>query len=122
MSFTALLAPMNSCEMHTVTAVERPGTKPRFLSQKVETNDPLKKIPSTTANATRCSVKVERVSEIQERARSVFPLMLGIVSTAVPVTLENFDLVATGCYYSAIVGAIGQFSTEVPIFAEQRKL
>ncbi|KAJ7502345.1 hypothetical protein B0H11DRAFT_1620356, partial [Mycena galericulata] len=33
----------------------RPGMRPRFFIQKIEANEPEKKIPSTAANATRRS-------------------------------------------------------------------
>jgi hypothetical protein len=59
-----------------------PGMRPRFLSQKMEANDPEKKIPSTAAKAMRRSAKVERVSVIHLSAQSAFFLMQGMVSMA----------------------------------------
>ena len=36
----------------------RPGIRPRFFNQKIEQNDPEKKIPSTQANATSLVAKL----------------------------------------------------------------
>jgi len=58
----------------------RPGMRPRFLSQKMEAKDPLKKIPSTAAKATRRCAKVEFLSEIHLRAQSAFLRMQGTVT------------------------------------------
>ena len=45
----------SSREINSLEKVS-PGIKPRFLSQKMAQNEPLKKIPSTAANATkRCA-------------------------------------------------------------------
>ena len=41
-----------------------PGMRPRSLSQKIDANEPEKKMPSTTANATRRSANVASRSEI----------------------------------------------------------
>jgi hypothetical protein len=54
--------------------------RPRFLSQKMEAKEPLKKIPSTAAKATRRLAKVEFLSEIQRRAQSAFLRMQGTVT------------------------------------------
>ena len=59
----------------------RPGISPRFLSQKMEQNDPEKKMPSTAAKATRRSAK-EASSPIHRRAQSAFFFTAGIVSMA----------------------------------------
>ena len=53
--------------------------RPRFLSQKIEANEPEKKMPSTAANATRRSPKTDLSSEIQRRAHSAFLAMQGTV-------------------------------------------
>jgi hypothetical protein len=53
--------------------------RPRFLSQKIEAKEPEKKIPSTAANATRRSAKVEFASEIQRRAQAAFLRMHGTI-------------------------------------------
>jgi hypothetical protein len=45
----------------------RPGMRPRFLSQKIAQKLPLKKMPSTAANATRRSAN-ELVSLIQTKS------------------------------------------------------
>jgi hypothetical protein len=47
-----------------------PGIKPRFFNQKMEQNEPLKKIPSTATNAISCSVNVPLL--IQRSAQSAF--------------------------------------------------
>ena len=55
--------------------------RPRFFSQKIAQNEPEKKMPSTTAKATRRSAK--RVdSVIQRSAHSAFFLTHGTVSSA----------------------------------------
>ena len=59
----------------------RPGMTPRFFSQKMAANDPEKKMPSTAANATTLSPKVDP-SEIQSMAQSAFFLTQGNVSIA----------------------------------------
>lgn len=46
----------------------------------MEANDPLKKIPSTAAKATRRLAKVEFLSEIHLRAQSAFLRMHGTVT------------------------------------------
>jgi len=43
-----------------------PGSRPRFLSQKIEQNEPEKNIPSTAAKATSLSAKVEVEPEMRE--------------------------------------------------------
>ena len=55
--------------------------RPRFLSQKMEANEPEKKMPSTAANATRRSPKMDRSSEIHRIAQSAFFLMQGTVQS-----------------------------------------
>src|ERR1700760_2391835 len=55
----------------------RPGMRPRFLSQKIEAKEPLKKIPSTAAKATRREAKVEFLSQIHRMAQSAFFRMHG---------------------------------------------
>jgi hypothetical protein len=57
----------------------KPGMRPRFLSQKMDANDPEKNIPSTAAKATRRSAKVESLSAIQRRAHSALALMQGTI-------------------------------------------
>ena len=42
----------------------KPGMRPRFLSQKMEANEPEKKMPSTAAKAMRRSANVARSSAI----------------------------------------------------------
>lgn len=59
-----------------------PGMSPLFLSQKMDANDPEKKIPSTAANATSRSANVDSVDEIHLRAQSAFLRMHGMVSMA----------------------------------------
>ena len=46
----------SSREMSSLEKV-RPGMRPRFFSQKIAQKEPEKKMPSTTANATRRSAK-----------------------------------------------------------------
>ena len=55
----------------------KPGMSPRFLSQKMEANDPEKKIPSTAANAISRSPNTAFGSEIHRKAQSAFFLMQG---------------------------------------------
>lgn len=54
-----------------------PGILERFLSQKMDANDPEKKIPSTAAKATSRSPKVDRSSEIQRMAQSALSFTHG---------------------------------------------
>jgi hypothetical protein len=56
--------------------------RPRFLSQKIEANDPEKKMPSTAAKAMRRSANDDSSSSIHRRAQSAFFLMQGMVSMA----------------------------------------
>jgi hypothetical protein len=56
----------------------RPRIMPRSRSQKMDANEPLKKMPSTQANATKRSANVV-VSFIQCRAQSAFFLTNGSV-------------------------------------------
>ena len=65
---------MNSFE------VQRPGIKPRFFNQKIEQNDPEKKIPSTAAKAIRRSAKLPFF--IQRSAHCAFLVTHGTVSIA----------------------------------------
>jgi len=51
----------------------RPGIEPRFLSQKIGVNDPLKKIPSTTANAMR--PETQRIAQLTSMGKEY---MLGL--------------------------------------------
>ena len=55
----------------------KPGMRPRFLSQKIDAKDPEKKIPSTAANATSRSAKVEFLSAIHFNAHSALALIQG---------------------------------------------
>jgi hypothetical protein len=71
----------SSREMSSLEKV-RPGMRPRFLSQKIEANEPEKKMPSTAAKAMRRSANVERVSVIHLRAHEAFFWMHGMVSMA----------------------------------------
>ena len=74
----------SSREMSSLENVN-PGMRPRFLSQKMDANEPEKKIPSTAAKATRRSAKLEFWSAIQRRAHSALALMQGtIISTLSP--------------------------------------
>ncbi|MNE82150.1 hypothetical protein D3C80_1788500 [compost metagenome] len=59
---------------------DSPGIKPRFFNQKIEQNEPEKKIPSTAANATNRSAK-DPLS-IQRKAQSAFLRTQSIVSKA----------------------------------------
>ena len=52
---------------------------PRFLSQKIEAKEPLKKMPSTAAKATRRCAKVEDWSAIHFSAQSAFLRMQGTI-------------------------------------------
>jgi len=54
---------------------------PLFLSQKMAAKEPLKKMPSTAAKATRRDAKVEFLSDIQRRAQSAFLRMHGTGDT-----------------------------------------
>ena len=66
----------SSREMSSL-ANERPGRRPRFLSQKTAQKAPEKKMPSTAAKAMRRSAKV-RVSElVQYCIQSILLWMLG---------------------------------------------
>ncbi|AKU37468.1 ORF_053L [Scale drop disease virus] len=58
-----------------------PGIKPRFFNQNMAANDPEKKMPSTTANATSRSPK-ESFEFIHLRAQSALCLIAGTVSIA----------------------------------------
>ena len=62
-----------------------PGIKPLFFNQKIEQNDPEKKIPSTAANAINLSANES--DSIHLRAQSAFFLTDGTVSIA----LNNLD-------------------------------
>jgi len=53
--------------------------RPRFFNQKMEAKEPLKKMPSTAAKATRRVAKVEFLSEIHRKAQSAFLRMQGTV-------------------------------------------
>uniref|UniRef100_K3W711 Uncharacterized protein n=1 Tax=Globisporangium ultimum (strain ATCC 200006 / CBS 805.95 / DAOM BR144) TaxID=431595 RepID=K3W711_GLOUD len=60
----------------------RPGIRPRFLSQKIEQNEPEKKMPSTAANAKmRSAYAAERLSH-HFNAQCAFLVTHGIVSIA----------------------------------------
>ena len=59
-----------------------PGMKPHFLNQKIDANEPEKKMPSMATNASRRSANIDPRSEIHVRAQSTFFLTQGIVSTA----------------------------------------
>uniref|UniRef100_A0A8W7PH27 Uncharacterized protein n=1 Tax=Anopheles coluzzii TaxID=1518534 RepID=A0A8W7PH27_ANOCL len=59
-----------------------PGIRPRFFSQKIAAKLPLKKIPSTAANATTRSPKLAFLLEIQFSAQSAFRFTHGSVSMA----------------------------------------
>ena len=74
-----------------------PGISPRFLSQKIEQNDPEKKMPSTTAKATQRSAKHES-EPIHRSAQSAFFLTHGIVSIA----LKSFAFSAASLMYVSI--------------------
>src|SRR5881392_2965364 len=82
----------------------KPGMRPRFLSQKMEANDPEKKIPSTAAKAMRRSANVEFLSAIQRRAHSAFALMQG--TTRVSNELGHGDTSFDGIKE---VGALNRF-------------
>lgn len=73
--------PTSSREMSSLLKVS-PGINPRFLSQKMEAKLPLKKIPSTAANAMILSAKVDFSSLIQSRAHLAFLATQGNVSMA----------------------------------------
>lgn len=66
----------SSREMNSLE-VESPGMSPLFFNQNIEQKDPLKKMPSTAANATRRSPK-ESESLIHLSAQSAFFLMQGM--------------------------------------------
>src|SRR5690606_41966952 len=51
----------SSREMSSLEKV-KPGIKPRFFSQKIEQNEPEKKIPSTAANAIKRSGKFSELN------------------------------------------------------------
>src|SRR5574337_422869 len=59
---------------------DKPGISPRFFSQKMEQNEPEKKMPSTAAKAIRRSAKDPL--EIQRKAHSAFFVTAGTVSIA----------------------------------------
>lgn len=54
----------------------KPGMRPRFLSQKIDANDPEKKIPSTAAKAIKRSAK-ESLLEINLKAHAAFLVIQG---------------------------------------------
>jgi len=56
---------------------ENTHSNPRFFTQNIAANDPLKKIPSIAAKATRRSAKVDFLSLIHLNAQSAFRLMSG---------------------------------------------
>lgn len=60
-----------------LTEKVNPGISPRFLSQKIDANDPEKKMPSTAAKAMSRSPNTAFGSEIQRNAQSAFFLMQG---------------------------------------------
>uniref|UniRef100_A0AAG5D4I2 Uncharacterized protein n=1 Tax=Anopheles atroparvus TaxID=41427 RepID=A0AAG5D4I2_ANOAO len=60
----------------------KPGIRPRFFSQKMAAKLPLKKMPSTAANATTRSPKLAFLLEIQFSAQSAFFFTHGSVSMA----------------------------------------
>lgn len=66
----------SSREMSSLLNV-RPGIRPRFLSQNIDAKEPLKKIPSTAAKATRRCANVEDLSWIHFMAQSAFLRMHG---------------------------------------------
>ena len=66
-----------------------PGIRPRFLSQKIDANEPEKKMPSTATNASRRSANVDQRSEIHVRAQSTFFLAQGIVSKGIVSTASS---------------------------------
>ena len=59
---------------------DKPGINPLFFNQKIEQNDPEKKIPSTAAKAIKRSAKL--ASSIQRSAHSAFFLTQSKVSIA----------------------------------------
>jgi hypothetical protein len=75
----------SSREMSSLLKV-RPGIRLRFLSQKMEQNEPEKKMPSTAAKATRRSAKVQLSDLIHLSAHCALLCTAGMVSTA----LNNF--------------------------------
>lgn len=62
-----------------LTEKVKPGISPRFLSQKMDANDPEKNMPSTAANAMSRSPNTAFGSEIHRNAQSAFFLMQGTV-------------------------------------------
>jgi hypothetical protein len=83
----------------------KPGIRPRFLSQKIDANDPEKKIPSTAAKAMRRSANVEFLSAIQRRAHSAFALIQGTMFVNDKVLQGNY----TGFDCIKEVGALTRF-------------
>ena len=71
----------SSLEISSLLKV-RPGITPRFFNQKMDANEPEKKIPSTAANATTRSPYVESSSSIHLMAQSAFLFTHGMVSMA----------------------------------------
>ena len=55
----------------------KPGIKPRFLSQKIEANDPEKNMPSTAANAITLSPNVADFEPVHFKAQSAFSFIHG---------------------------------------------
>ena len=68
-----------------------PGISPRFLSQKMAQNEPEKKMPSTTANATSRSAN-RFDSVIHRRAQLAFLATHGTVSMA--LNRRSFSLLS----------------------------
>jgi hypothetical protein len=71
----------SSLEMSSFEKVS-PGINPLFLSQKIDANEPEKKMPSTAAKATSRSEKHDSLEEIHLSAQSAFFRMQGMVSIA----------------------------------------
>jgi hypothetical protein len=84
----------SSREMSSLEKV-RPGIRPRFLSQKMDANEPLKKIPSTAAKAIRRVAKVEFLSEIHRRAQSAFLRMQGTMRRVRDASMSVKDATLT---------------------------
>ena len=72
---------------------QRPGIIPRFLSQKIAQKLPLKKMPSTAANATSLSAKLAVCSSHHFRAQLAFFCTQGTVSMA----LNSFAFSTVSC-------------------------
>lgn len=80
---------ISSAKSREHTENVKPGMRPRFLSQKMEANEPEKKMPSTAAKATRRSAKTARGSLIHFSAHSALRVMHGTAGNTGPLVTDR---------------------------------